>query len=129
MFETPTKIDTTAGVRPRLRLDFLDGLRGLAALYVLLYHASLRAGVLAAAAPAQPVAKAISVLHFCLLGYGHLAVAVFIVLSGYCLMLPVARTEGAVLPGGALAFIQRRARRILPPYYAAPGGVPAAFSP
>lgn len=119
MSATLAQTPDAAAARPRLRLDFLDGLRGLAALYVVFYHASFRAGVLAAAAPHQAWAKAISMLHFCLLGYGHLAVVVFIVLSGYCLMLPVARTEGAVLPGGARAFLRRRAWRILPPYYAA----------
>ncbi len=45
--------------------------------------------------------------------YGHFAVGVFIVLSGYCLALPGRASVGA------LAFLRRRARRILPPYYAA----------
>jgi peptidoglycan/LPS O-acetylase OafA/YrhL len=49
----------------------------------------------------------------------HYAVAVFIVLSGYCLMLPVARAGNGRLPGGVVEFIKRRARRILPAYYAA----------
>jgi peptidoglycan/LPS O-acetylase OafA/YrhL len=52
------------------------------------------------------------------LTFGHDAVAVFIVLSGYCLMLPVARGDGHVV-GGTRYFIARRAWRILPPYYAA----------
>jgi peptidoglycan/LPS O-acetylase OafA/YrhL len=34
-------------------------------------------------------------------------------------MLPVARDPGGRLPGGLLAFLEKRARRILPPYYAA----------
>ena len=42
---------------------------------------------------------------------------VFIVLSGFCLTIPVARS--GVLKGGALPFFARRARRILPPFYAA----------
>jgi peptidoglycan/LPS O-acetylase OafA/YrhL len=49
--------------------------------------------------------------------FGHSAVAVFIVLSGYCLMLPAARNDG-VLPRGFGEYISRRAWRILPPYYA-----------
>jgi peptidoglycan/LPS O-acetylase OafA/YrhL len=54
---------------------------------------------------------------FGFLRWGHYAVDVFIVLSGYCLMLPVAaRGE---LPGGVWHYVKRRARRILPPYYAA----------
>jgi peptidoglycan/LPS O-acetylase OafA/YrhL len=49
--------------------------------------------------------------------YSHFAVDVFIVLSGYCLILPVARA--GELRGGAFDFVRRRARRILPPCYAA----------
>jgi peptidoglycan/LPS O-acetylase OafA/YrhL len=49
--------------------------------------------------------------------YGHYAVDAFIVLSGYCLMLPVSRNNGE-LKGGAWRFFGKRARRILPPYYA-----------
>ena len=93
--------------KPRVNLRFLDGLRGLSALYVLLYHLYTPAGL-----PRS------SVLLLSGLRFGHYAVAVFIVLSGYCLMLPVARGDGT-LRGGTLAFIKRRARRILPPYYAA----------
>lgn len=49
---------------------------------------------------------------------GHLAVSVFIVISGFCLSLPVMRS-GDRPNGGVYAFLKRRARRILPPYYAA----------
>jgi peptidoglycan/LPS O-acetylase OafA/YrhL len=53
------------------------------------------------------------------LRYGPYAVDVFIVLSGYCLMLPVAQSVEGGLRGGLGAYLKRRARRILPPYYAA----------
>jgi peptidoglycan/LPS O-acetylase OafA/YrhL len=99
------------GERPAPRLAFLDGLRGIAALYVVLHHAALMVpprGLSATATAARS-----------LLRHGHYAVAVFIVLSGYCLMLPVARDPDGGLPGGLLAYLGRRARRILPPYYAA----------
>jgi peptidoglycan/LPS O-acetylase OafA/YrhL len=56
-----------------------------------------------------------------LLRHGHFAVAVFIVLSGYCLMRPVARDPSGRLRGGLFAYLGRRVRRILPPYYAALG--------
>jgi peptidoglycan/LPS O-acetylase OafA/YrhL len=49
---------------------------------------------------------------------GHLSVTVFIVVSGFCLTLPVV-AQGGELRGGVLGFLKRRARRILPPYYAA----------
>ena len=39
--------------------------------------------------------RIVEMLQYALLDYGHFAVGVFIVLSGYCLMLPVARsTDG-----------------------------------
>ena len=50
--------------------------------------------------------------------FGHYAVGVFIVLSGYCLMLPVLKSEDGKLPNGFLHYIKRRTRRILPPYFA-----------
>lgn len=52
------------------------------------------------------------------MGYGHFAVSVFIVLSGFSLMLPIVHNNWT-LRGGATAFLLRRARRILPPYYCA----------
>ena len=52
--------------------------------------------------------------------YGHSAVGLFIVLSGFSLMIPVTRNNG-VLRGGAWKFLGRRAKRILPPYYSALG--------
>ncbi len=95
-----------------LRLEYLDGLRALAALYVVLFHGGLFERVDPAALPswARAVRRALS--------FGHDAVAVFIVLSGYCLMLPVARADGN-MKRGLGSYFARRAFRILPPYYAA----------
>ena len=53
------------------------------------------------------------------LTFGHFAVAVFIVLSGYCLMLPAAQSPQKRLRGSFWEYLWRRAKRILPPYYAA----------
>jgi peptidoglycan/LPS O-acetylase OafA/YrhL len=51
------------------------------------------------------------------MGYGHLGVAVFIVISGYSLGISEVRDRR--LFRGARKFFWRRAWRILPPYYAA----------
>jgi len=95
---------------PALHINFLDGLRGLAALYVVLFHfLDLDGtGLTRWEAHAAKLAQA-----------GHSAVTLFIVLSGFSLMLPVARSADGTLKGGAGGFLKRRARRILPPYYAA----------
>lgn len=108
---------------PRLRLEYLDGLRGLAALYVLLYHTGLlMASATSHLSQSNLLTRNIFKLWFYgFLIYGHFAVVVFIVLSGYVLMLPVARSEDGSLPGGVKGYLWRRARRILPPYYAALG--------
>ncbi len=95
---------------PRLRLEFLDGIRGFAALYVLFFHVYLMSDF-----PGRSLLTRMALAPF---GFGHYAVSVFIVLSGFCLMMPVSRAGGA-MRGGVLGFVKRRARRILPPYYAA----------
>ncbi len=109
---------TGAAPAPRLRLNFLDGLRGLAALYVMLAHVfSITAyGDDGKISTSLPPAFVWATRGLC---FPHYAVAVFIVLSGFCLMLPVARATDRSLPGGLLGFAKRRARRILPPYYVA----------
>ncbi len=97
--------------RERPRLEFIEGLRALAALFVVMSHA-------ATVAPRSGLSlpfRAIVPLFF----YGHYAVSIFIVVSGYCLMLPVAASQTHELRGGLREFIYRRSKRILPPYYAA----------
>ena len=105
----PAPTTNSAGPKSRLHLVYLDGLRGLAALYVVIFHVYMKLYINGGSLPfGWPIAA-----------YGGLAVDVFIVLSGYCLMLPVVRSTDARLNGGAFNFLQRRAWRILPPYYAA----------
>lgn len=93
------------------RLAYVDGLRALAALYVVVTHAVL------IAAPAHHGTRTEGARPGWL-PPGHFAVAVFIVVSGFCLTLPIARADGRLV-GGARRFYRRRARRILPAYYAA----------
>jgi peptidoglycan/LPS O-acetylase OafA/YrhL len=89
-------------------------MRALAALLVFLNHAYAQAY--------DPVKEQHATGIFAPLEYvmvvGHLSVTIFIVISGFCLALPVLAASGE-LPGGALAFMKKRARRILPPYYGA----------
>ncbi len=100
----------------RSHLDFLDGIRAAAALYVLAHHCWFELFPDAMNhRPAGATAAVASVLAF-----GHWAVAVFIVLSGFCLTLPVAAADGT-LRGGPGRFYWRRVRRILPPYFVAVG--------
>lgn len=106
-------IAQTAAARPHLA--FLDGLRGLAALYVVLHHAYLEPNWWSDGG-GLPAGLARWVRW---LSAGHYAVAVFIVLSGYCLMLPLASSGRTAFRDGLGGFFRRRARRILPPYYAA----------
>jgi len=100
--------------QPRIRLDYLDGLRGLAACYVALGH--IYVALVFFSRDVVLPHKLARVLG--LFNIGQTAVDIFIVLSGYCLMLPAVRTHGE-LKGGSWAYLRRRARRIIPPYYAA----------
>lgn len=96
----------------KVHLPYLDSLRGVAALLVVMHHALLQFDF----RPAALNAAQTGVLA--LLQNGHYPVNFFIVLSGYCLMLPVVKS-GYHLKGGVLTFFKKRARRILPPYYLA----------
>lgn len=102
---------------PVTRLPFLEGLRGLAALYVVFSHfCSMADG----RRSAGWVSHAPEWLYRAMgtFWYGNLAVAAFIVLSGFCLQLSLFnRADGKI--ANLKVFYRRRARRILPPYYAA----------
>ncbi|KAB8139965.1 acyltransferase [Chloroflexia bacterium SDU3-3] len=108
------------------RLHYLDGMRALAALAVVALHTmqmydTPMDGVAAPQLPLhQPWAQALyAALLQLVIRLGSDAVPVFLVLSGFSLMLPAARAGDGRLPGGVGRFFLRRARRILPPYYAA----------
>ncbi|MEU6227084.1 acyltransferase [Streptomyces sp. NPDC047042] len=87
----------------------LDGLRGLAALYVVLFHCWLYTF------PGYPNSSAPPWLDG--LMFGRLAVVFFLVLSGFSLAISPARHGWR--SGGVGEFLRRRAWRILPPYWAA----------
>ena len=113
--ELPSIAATVSAEKPasKIHLGYLDSLRALAAIYVVMFHAIYQID------PRNPVLTgAAGALRY--LFDGHSAVGVFIVLSGFCLMLPVVQGDGTIR-GGALNFFKKRARRILPPYYFAIG--------
>ncbi len=91
------------------RIAGLDGIRGLAALFVVLHHCYLMSY------PGYPDNTGPSWLGWLL--YGHVAVVVFIALSGFSLAVAPARNGWRL--GGKARFGYRRAWRILPPYWAA----------
>jgi peptidoglycan/LPS O-acetylase OafA/YrhL len=93
----------------RRRLTGLDGMRGLAALFVVFHHSYL------AAYPGYPAITGPWWASWFI--YGHFAVVVFIVLSGFSLSVGAARSGWRL--GGKAKFAKRRAWRILPPYWAA----------
>jgi peptidoglycan/LPS O-acetylase OafA/YrhL len=95
----------------RLDFAFADGVRAVAALGVALFHTYVFTGMKGST---QILPDFLVALRL-----GQSAVPIFIVLSGFVLMLPVARRNDLRYRGGALQYIQRRARRILPPYFAA----------
>jgi peptidoglycan/LPS O-acetylase OafA/YrhL len=102
---------TTApdSLRPRRKhFEFIDGIRAICALYVMVGHAWFE--------PANGYypQRWISLLGF---SYGHLAVVVFIVVSGFVITYPITQRGDQV--GSLAGFYRRRIRRIVPPYYAA----------
>jgi peptidoglycan/LPS O-acetylase OafA/YrhL len=110
----------TANSSQRLHLDFIDGMRGIAALYVVLHHI-WQFAVYAPASSLPP--RWFSV--FSVLKYGEYGVTVFIVLSGFCLMLPVLRGPDRGVTGTRAwlgEFARRRSCRVLPAYGVALAG-------
>lgn len=104
---------------PAARLDFIDTLRGLAALWVVYYHV-IGAYRDNTDSPNRVTSALVSVFSF-----GQVGVNLFLVVSGFCLFYPLARRAASARVTGAPLepvrygpFMLRRARRILPPYWA-----------
>jgi peptidoglycan/LPS O-acetylase OafA/YrhL len=108
--EATTATSPASNATKARRVDWLDGIRGAAAMFVVLHHMWL------AVWPAFP--RNVGPWWVGWMLYGQLAVAVFIVVSGFSLaMAPMRR--GGTLTGGTRRFLRRRAWRILPPYWVA----------
>jgi peptidoglycan/LPS O-acetylase OafA/YrhL len=89
-------------IRGARRLDGVDGLRALAALWVVLFH--IRAFSGAHLGPLDLVVRS-----------GSAGVSLFLVLSGFCLYVPIVRAGPSSFHTGR--FLRRRATRLLPAYY------------
>lgn len=87
-------------------INSLEGLRGLCAMLVVVYHAWLFTSASFHHALARP-----------LLEMSFMAVNAFFVLSGFVLFLPVALRSGAF--GNVRNYFLRRASRVFPTYYVA----------
>jgi peptidoglycan/LPS O-acetylase OafA/YrhL len=93
----------------RVHVPGLDGIRGLAALFVVMHHCWLMSF------PGFPANNGPAWAGWLL--YGHLAVVVFIVLSGFSLGVAPARHGWRL--DSMRRYAHRRAWRILPPYWPA----------
>jgi peptidoglycan/LPS O-acetylase OafA/YrhL len=94
------------------RLQFIDGLRGMAVLLTVLCHTWLYGGMY----QTGPVLGGISLSYW--FATAALGVNLFMVISGFCLTLPLVQADGwAELD--VRDFFRRRILRIVPPYYAA----------
>ncbi|HEY9002487.1 MAG TPA: acyltransferase [Mucilaginibacter sp.] len=99
-------------INSKKRFLYLDSIRAIAALYVVMHHAMLQYYFI----KPHNLSTAEQVV-FKVFSDGHLAVDMFIVLSGFSLMLAVIRNNYK-LKGGITTFIKRRIIRIVPAYYA-----------
>jgi peptidoglycan/LPS O-acetylase OafA/YrhL len=97
------------------RLDYVDGLRAVAALWVAVHHA------IETSAPSTALATSIGGAVVGSLYFGQFAVMTFLLLSGFCLYYPCAKKNPDCptlsTPYGTYLF--RRAYRIAPPYLCA----------
>jgi peptidoglycan/LPS O-acetylase OafA/YrhL len=105
------ELSSPSDCKPKIHLYFLDSLRGIAALWVVLFHAEA-GGHLAALTAYFPGWLTLSLFQS-----GHLGVAVFFVLSGFVIAhsLRNASMDFAFFQN----FILRRLLRLSPPYYVA----------
>jgi peptidoglycan/LPS O-acetylase OafA/YrhL len=93
------------------RLEYIDGLRALAALWVALHHA-IETSVPATMLKVAVVGPVVATLFF-----GQFPVMVFLMLSGFCLYYPCVRKNPARPEfSNWRTFIRRRWTRIAPPY-------------
>ncbi|MCL4248373.1 MAG: acyltransferase [Anaerolineae bacterium] len=113
------------------RIHYIDGVRAFAALAVVVLHILQMRGLRLETAGVIPgfdysgaltdgaVSDILRIMIAVFLNLGTLAVKVFIVISGYTIMISVVKSKDGMPKGGLKGYMQRRIKRIWPPYYAA----------
>jgi peptidoglycan/LPS O-acetylase OafA/YrhL len=104
-------------VTPKNRLQYVDGLRGIAVLMVVLCHSVWQDMVDNAPRPHLFWPRG---WFDAVAAQGYLGVGMFLVVSGFCLSYPAWKRRSEGQPGwfDPRTFFARRCLRILPPYYA-----------
>jgi peptidoglycan/LPS O-acetylase OafA/YrhL len=95
------------------RFESIDALRGIAALGVVMYHATMQSGGL----PANIFQWPVKLLQF-ISSFGYIGVFLFFVISGFCIHLQWAKAKSNQQPETIRfgTFWRRRIRRLYPPY-------------
>jgi peptidoglycan/LPS O-acetylase OafA/YrhL len=108
-WETAVTSSTVTNVTKSRRLDYIDGLRGIAVSLVLLRHFYMDAYEHRLPRWADPM------------GLGYLGVHLFLLLSGFCIAWAYVGPRPRPFQWGD--FVGRRAKRILPAYYVVLGAL------
>ena len=105
----------TSSAKINWRIPAIDGLRALAMLMVFTFHVWEFGG-----SPSRVVSLAgLPMDLYALVHKFELGVDLFMVLSGFCLFLPLCKSDRALWDWDWRNYARRRIRRIVPPYYAA----------
>jgi peptidoglycan/LPS O-acetylase OafA/YrhL len=106
-----SKIESAVLRAPARRLEYIDGLRALAALWVAAHH------VFETSVPTRALSVPMLGPAIGTLALGQFPVMVFLMLSGFCLYYPyVKKSRDRPEFSGFRAYLSRRAMRIAPPY-------------
>jgi peptidoglycan/LPS O-acetylase OafA/YrhL len=95
---------------PAPRLEYIDGLRALAALWVAAHHA------IETSIPVKTLSAPVLGPLLTSLFFGQFPVMVFLMLSGFCLYYPYVKKNPKPEFTGFVTYLRRRWRRIAPPY-------------
>lgn len=109
---TPSIVSSPGQTPTRPRLEYIDGVRALAAIWVALHH------VFETATPTKLLRLPVIGAVIGSLNLGQFPVMVFLMLSGFCLYYPYVRKDPRPSFSGFRPYLVRRWIRIAPPYLA-----------